>query len=403
MKISMLTMYYLPDFGSAPILMNELASYLARCGHQVRVMTTLPRKRATGMSRTFFSRETKAGFSVERFWTNKGEHPLHRLLAWNIFSASAAFRLLTAQKGEILFLRTPPLQLGFSAFWAKILRQARIVVNVQDIHPDLAIEAGILKNRFGIKLAKALEKWVYRIADRIVVISQGFYRNLLAKGVPPEKMVIIPNWVDTEFISPRPKDSSLSRKLGLCDKFVVMYTGTISISSQAAMEIVLEAARLLDSQKDILFVIVGEGLKKPALATRAKELGLSNIKFLPFQPYSELPELLGASDILLVPLDQEKAALSLPSKLYNCMAASRPVIGLASPDSDVAQLISSTGCGVVVDPGDVISIVERVLWIKKESQSARKMAEQGRAYVEENFSRQLVLEKYNSLLGELIS
>lgn len=401
MKILLHTMYYLPDFGSAPILMNELAVHLAAAGYEVEVVTTLPRTRSAEFPARLYSRDRSGGFTVKRFWTNAAPHALGRLLAWNIFTAGALLNLLSVRKGDLLFLRTPPLQLGVPAFWAKALRGTRTLVNVQDIHPDLAIESGILRNPAGIRFAKGLEKWVYGLADRIVVISEGFKRNLLAKGVPAPKVDIIPNWVDTDFLKPLPKDNAVSRKLGLRDKFVVMYSGTVSISGNRALERVLEAAKALASERDVLFVIVGEGLKKGALTARAAALGLDNVAFLPFQPYRDLPALLASSDVLLVPLDEEKSQLSVPSKLYNFMAAGRPILGLTTPGSEVAAILRATGGGMSVPPADVEGIVRAVVELKRSPDARRAAAGKARDFVVRAFAKDRILRSYEETLRSM--
>ncbi|MBM3304840.1 MAG: glycosyltransferase family 4 protein [Candidatus Aminicenantes bacterium] len=401
MKILLHTMYYLPDFGSAPILMNELAVHLAAAGHEVEVVTTLPRTRSAEFPARLYSRDRSGGFTVKRFWANAAPHALGRLLAWNIFTAGALLNLLSVRKGDLLFLRTPPLQLGVPAFWAKALRGTRTLVNVQDIHPDLAIESGILRNPAGIRFAKGLEKWVYGLADRIVVISEGFKRNLLAKGVPAPKVDIIPNWVDTDFLKPLPKDNAVSRKLGLRDKFVVMYSGTVSISGNRALERVLEAAKALASERDVLFVIVGEGLKKGALTARAAALGLDNVAFLPFQPYRDLPALLASSDVLLVPLDEEKSQLSVPSKLYNFMAAGRPILGLTTPGSEVAAILRATGGGMSVPPADVEGIGRAVVELKRSPDARRAAAGKARDFVVRAFAKDRILRSYEETLRSM--
>lgn len=401
MKILLHTMYYLPDFGSAPILMNELAVHLAAAGHEVEVVTTLPRTRSAEFPARLYSRDRSGGFTVKRFWTNAAPHALGRLLAWNIFTAGALLNLLSVRKGDLLFLRTPPLQLGVPAFWAKALRGTRTLVNVQDIHPDLAIESGILRNPAGIRFAKALERWVYGLADRVVVISEGFKRNLLAKGVPEPKLEVIPNWVDTDFLKPLPKDNAVSRKLGLRDKFVVMYSGTVSISGNRALERVLEAAKALASERDVLFVIVGEGLKKGALTARAAALGLDNVAFLPFQPYRDLPALLASSDVLLVPLDEEKSQLSVPSKLYNFMAAGRPILGLTTPGSEVAAILRATGGGMSVPPADVEGIGRAVVELKRSPDARRAAAGKARDFVVRAFAKDRILRSYEETLRSM--
>jgi len=401
MKISIHTMYFLPDFGSAPILINELASDLAARGHDVEVVTTLPRQKTRELKGLLFSRRKMNGFVVKRFWTNATPHPIGRLVAWNIYTGGTILNALTLRKGDILFLRTPPLQLGLTGFLAAKLRRVRVVLSVQDIHPDLSIESGILRNRAAIRFAQGLEKWVYGISDHIVVIGDGFLKNLLDKGVPRDKMTVIPNWVDTDFLTPLPKDNPVSRKYGLHDKFVVMYSGTISISSNRALEHVLEAAATLRDIKDVIFVIVGEGLKKAELQKKAGELGTDNVRFLPFQPYEDLPRLLASSDVLLVPLDKEKSQMSVPSKLYNFLAAGRPVLGLAPPDSEVAAMIRGTRSGAVVPPDDVAGIGEAVFRLKGDPDARREMASNARRYVVDNFARKTIMNRYETLLASV--
>jgi colanic acid biosynthesis glycosyl transferase WcaI len=403
MKISIHTMYFLPDFGSAPILMDELARHLAGRGHEVEIVTTFPRTPDPGFRGLAYSRRRASGFVVKRFWTPRTPGPLGRLTAWNIYTAGAVLNLLWPAKSDVLFLRTPPLQLGVPAFAAKRLRAARILLNVQDIHPDLAIESGILKNPAGIRFSRSLEKWVYGLADRVVVISDGFRRNLLAKGVPGPKMSVIPNWVDTDFLRPLAKDNPVSRKYGLDSKFVLMYSGTISISSDQALAKVLDAARILAAERDIIFAIAGEGLRKGALRARAAALGLRNVVFLPFQPYRDLPELLASADVLLVPLDGEKSELSVPSKLYNFMAAGRPVLGLARPGSEVAAILEERQSGVAVSPGDAAEIADAVRALKGSSERRRALAANGRAYVVERFAKDKILRAYDEIIGSMAS
>ena len=403
MKIFLHTMYFLPDFGSAPVLMDELAGYLAASGHEVEVVTTLPRKRTAAFRGLAYSRRAGGNLVVKRLWTNATARPLGRLLAWNIYTAGTLLNLISVRKGDVLFLRTPPLQLGLPAFFAKALRGARVLVNVQDIHPDLAVESGILTNPAGIRLAKALEKWVYGLADKIAVISEGFARNLRAKGVPERKLEVLPNWVDTDFLRPLPKDNPVSRRLGLSDRFVVMYSGTVSISSNLALERVLDAARLLAEDEEILFVVVGEGLKKGAVESKAASLGLRNTTFLPFQPYRDLPALLASSDVLLVPLDKDKSRLSVPSKLYTFMAAGRPILGLATPDSEVAAVLRDTDCGPAVSPDDAAAVAAAVRALKRSPERRREQGANARTHVVRHFAKDKVLRAYEELLMSMVS
>ncbi len=189
-----------------------------------------------------------------------------------------------------------------------------------------------------------------------------------------------------------------NRKFGLDRKFVLLYSGTISISSNRALERILEAAAGLRGDKDVLFVIVGDGLMKESLQDRAAELGLDNVVFLPFQPYRDLPFMLAAADVLLVPLDSGKSQLSVPSKLYNFMAAGRPILGLAASGSEVAAVLGERGCGLAAPPDSPEAIVEAVRSLRRSPDLREACASNARRYVVEYFARDKVLKSYEDLL-----
>jgi len=402
MNIKIHTMYFLPEFGSAPVLMNELAAYLSLKGHKVEVITTMPRKSNDKRYKgRFFSSEedSSSGFDIKRFRVGSFPGALGRLLAWTLYSLFSAGNVLFTAKKDIFFLRLPPLQLGISGILAKKLRGSRFIVNLQDIHPDLAVESGILKNKLLIRTAYLFERWIYSYADLIIVISEGFKNNLLKKGVNAEKIKIIPNWVDTEFVRPLARDNRVSDKLALKDKFVVMYAGTISLSSIVTLNSLLDAAALLQNDKDILVVIVGEGLKKDSLVEKAEKMKLTNILFTGFLPHEDIPYLFASADLLLVPVDVNKTELSLPSKLYNCMASGRPILSLAPNNSEIDSFVKDSGCGVSIDPGDINKIRDVILELKADTGYRSEMGKRGRDYVLNNFSKDKVLKVYEDTLS----
>ena len=402
MTIYIHTMYYLPEYGSAPILMNELASYLSERGHDVEVVTTIPRPpHHRPYKGKLYLSEKADDFVVKRYRTNFTVHHLGRLIAWTVYTFWSLWNLRKAQKNDVLFLRLPPLQIGFAGWLARKWKGAGVLMSVQDIHPDLSIESGLLRKKWAIRLAQRFEKWIYKQADEIAVISEGFKQNLLNKKVNNDTLHIVPNWVDAGFMRPYPKDNRVSRRFALEDKFVAMYSGTLTLSSYMTLEKVMEAAKMIESDEDFRLVIIGEGLKKPALEEKAKQLKLKNVVFLPFQPYEDLPLLLGASDLLLVPLDEKKTQLSVPSKLYNYMAAGRPVIGFTDDESEVAHIISDAECGLNREPDDVEGMAEMFQMLKKEKETRRKMGERARAYVEKYYAKDVVLERYEDLLVSL--
>jgi len=402
MKILIHTMYYLPEMGSAPILMDELAASLAARGHEVEIVTTIPRPPHNhGYEGRLYVRETRNGVRVKRFPTNFTTHHIGRLIAWTIYTLATFWNLRTVRRGDVVFLRLPPLQLGLTGILARRLRGARVVLNVQDIHPDLSIESGLLRHPLAIKAARRFEKAMYDGCDHIVVISEGFKKNLLAKGVSPEKIAVLPNWVDTDLVRPLSKDNPVSRRYGLQDVFTVMYSGTISISSYETLVWILEAARLLGEGSGLRIVIVGDGFKSADLKAKAVELRLRNVDFLPFQPYADLPHLLAAADGLLVPLDKDKSFLSVPSKLYNFLAAGRPILGLATEASEVFQIIREADCGLCAPPDDPVRIADVFRVLQKDPARRAEMAANGRRLAEECYSRRRVIAAFEDLMARI--
>jgi colanic acid biosynthesis glycosyl transferase WcaI len=220
----------------------------------------------------------------------------------------------------------PPLPLGISAWAVARITGARLVVNIQDIYPDIAVALGMLRNVSSIRFFERMERWIYRAADRVVVISEGFRQNLLRKGVRAEKVVVVPNWADPEAIQPSIPDNAFRREHSRPGEFVVLYSGGLSHNSH--LQPVLEAARrLLD--EPFRFLIAGEGVHKERLMQWAHEHDLRNLTFLPFQPLERYAEALAAADATVVTLHPAATFASVPSKVYKQMAAARPIVAIA--------------------------------------------------------------------------
>jgi len=256
----------------------------------------------------------------------------------------------------------------------------------------------LIRNKKLIKFAQKMEKWIYDQADKIVVISPGFGQNLKRKGVSSEKLIIIPNWVNTEFLKPYPKNNQVAVNFDLVNKFVILYAGTLTLSSYQSLEKILEIAASLRTDPQLLFLFVGEGLKKFDLVKKAQELGLPNVRFIPFQPYELLPQLLSSGDVLLVPLDQEKSELSVPSKLYNYMAVGRPILGLAESNSEVAQILRKSEAGFTISPGEKDALLRVIEALRTSPSLGREMGQKARKYVERYYSQKVVLPQYEEIL-----
>jgi colanic acid biosynthesis glycosyl transferase WcaI len=235
------------------------------------------------------------------------------------------------------------------------------------------------------------------LSDAITVLSDDLKQNLVTKGVDPAKVHVIPNFVDTEEISPRERDNSYREEYGLTGKTVVMYAGNIGLSQ--AFDSVLDAASALAYEEDLVFVINGQGAQRAALENKAR--GMANVKFVDMQPANRLPEVLAAGDIHLIPLKKGLANSSVPSKTYSILAAGRPFVASVDEGTEIARVAERSGGGIAVAPEDSEALAKALRRLLDQPDETRRMGEEGRAYVEGWASPAAVAESYSRLLEDL--
>ncbi len=401
MHILLVTQYFKPESVGASIWIHQLAVDLVNMGHQVTVLTGFPNypKRIIfdGYRGKIFMREQIDGVDVVRtyIYASPNEALWSRALNFGSFCASAALGGLLVPKPDVIYCIMPPLPLGLSAEFLGLFKHAPVVVNVQDIYPDIAIALGFLRNRLVIRFFQAMERFIYRRAAAIIVISAGFKENLVGKGVAPSKIYVVPNWADPDFIRPGPKDNSFRHQIGVGDHFTLIYSGNLSHNSN--LEPVIEAAELLKDQP-FAFVIVGDGVCKAQLERRVQEKQLNNVLFLPFQPLEIYPQVLTAADMNLVTLSTQAAMASVPSKVFKIMASGRPVLAITVRGNEVHRLVSEAKCGLCVPPDDPVALADALRYAASHRDELERMGENGRRYLEEHFSRRKCVAQIKEIL-----
>ncbi|MFZ2424012.1 MAG: glycosyltransferase family 4 protein, partial [Anaerolineae bacterium] len=330
-----------------------------------------------------------------------------RLFNYGTWSATAFWGGLWSGKPDVIFSYSPPLPLGVSVWLLSRLWRVPWVLRVEDLYPDAAIAAGVLRNPAAIRFFAWLERFLYRRADHISLISEGFRRNLLAKEVLPDKLSVTPVWADPEIVRPLPKDNPFRRQHGLDGAFVVMYAGALGHTS--ALEDVLDTAMLLQDMPDqdpsappVRFVIVGEGVKKDALIQEARLRGLDNVLFLPFQPRERFAEMLASADASLVTLNAQSSSFSLPSKTFNIMASARPILAITPPDSEIAALVAAGQCGVNLPPGQPREVAQMIRNWQRDEARLQQMGQNGRSMLESQFSRDRCIGSFAKLLTQTV-
>lgn len=408
MHVLVISLVFKPDGVSTARLISDLASDLVEYGHQVTVLTTTPHynrdpeAEATQPTRPLLGGilEQSDYHGVRVYHTRiprKGRSVLLRLMAWVWFHlVSTVAAVFLRERLHVIFAPSPPLTIGVSAWVVGRLRSLPFIYNVQEIYPDIAISLGALKNRALIRLLYWLEQFVYRRASAVTVIGPRMQQRLLEKCVPAEKLVIVPNFVDLSGLTPRPKDNAFSREFQLHDKFVVSYSGNLGPAQ--GLEFFVDVASQLRDRQDIRLLLIGDGMLAVPLKQRAASLGLSNLLVLPFQPFSRVPDIYGASDLCVVPQAIATGSEAVPSKAYGIMACERPIVAATDSDSDLARLVRVANAGVVIPAESAAELVAVVRTAPSEQEQWRARAASGRAHVMEHYARTRVTRRYEQLL-----
>ena len=406
MRILLPIIQFPPDVNPTGVLMAQLCEGLTACGHEVSVITTFPHYENFRIWDEYrgklVKRGQERGMEIVRLFTYAPgkKSMVNRLISYVTFNALATMAgVFSRGRWDVILCPNGSFFSGLTAWLVGKAKGIPFIYNVQDLYPDVPIRAGQLRNRHAIAALKAIERFMYRKADHITVIAPSFRDNLLSKGVPAEKISIIPNFVDTEFIRPLPKANSFAQQHGLSDKFVITHAGNLGYVYD--LDTMLNAASLLSSQKDILFLIVGNGVAKPALEKKAHELKLDNVRFMPFQPRESLPWLRASSDVQVSLYKNGAANDSFPSKIYEIMASGRPLLASSDGDSGVATLVKTAECGLCVKPGETEHLAEAILDLYRNSALRDTMGRRGRRYAEENHSKQVVIDRYHDLLQRI--
>jgi putative colanic acid biosynthesis glycosyltransferase WcaI len=431
LRLLVLCPHYAPDTAPTGEVMTRIATELVERGHELHVVTSLPwyrhhRVEPGWTGRPVRHEDTPAGriTRVHPFPTDKRNIPA-RALGFAGFTGLAGAMALEAWPGperpgaprrgrrarhrpDAVLAMSPPLTLGVAGWLAARRWRVPFVFNIQDVFPDVAVELGAITNETVIRLASWLERWSYRQADAVTVLSDDLRDNLVAKirGTVPDaydRIRVIPNFVDTARIAPTPRAGTpggqdYRRDYGLGDRQVVMYAGNVGFSQ--SLELLIGAAReLATARPEVLFVVNGGGSARPDLERRAA--GLDNVRFVDFQPQDRLPDVLAAGDIHVVPLRRGLARSSVPSKTYSILAAGRPVLASVDEGTEVARVVEKAGAGLAVPPDDPTAFTAALAALLDDSSRARAMGAAGRAFVERWVSPAAVAERYEALFEEL--
>jgi colanic acid biosynthesis glycosyl transferase WcaI len=401
MRLLLLTAYFPPESGAGAHLFHGLATGLARRGHQVTVVTGMPTYHVTGDASPYRGRwrhdASTDGVRVLRLAALP--FPARGMFARGLWQISVALSSLCAAlflpRQHAVIVLSPPLFLGLTAVALRWLRGWPFVLHVQDLFPRSAVDLGALRHPMLVRLFSFLERFLYRRAACVLVHSEGNLRHVTARGAASARVLL--NWVDTDALRPGPRRNSFRDRLALHDAFVATYAGVFGLSH--GMEVWLHTASLLRHRPGILFLLIGDGLEKDRLLSRARELGLANVRFLPMLPRAEYAEALAASDVCLVSLAPAVRTPVVPSKINSILAAGRPILASLDPHSDAAQLILRAGAGLVVPAADAASAASALEQLRARPEDRLRFAASGRAFAEQELSLTRAARAYEELLA----
>lgn len=387
-------------------LFKEFADFMADRGHEVDVITGYPNwpsgKCFEGYAYNNFSSERMGKINVFRipFFASPNGSALQRLLDFKSFEFNCVRYGKRLQCPDIIYVNVPPNEDAFAALRLARHFNALCIVNVQDIQPDGAIALGYIKNPLLIWILRAQVKAMYERADHLVAIGDNFKRCLQEKNVPMSKISVIPNWIDAKSVVSLPRMNRLRQEWDIpADSFVVLYAGTFGRVHDT--RILLEAARRLSNNKNIIFVLVGQGYDFKRNQELAVEWGLKNVLIKDFVPRERLSEMQSLSDISVVTLKKGFGNSSVPSKVLGYMSAGRGVIALVDAECDSAKLVENASCGIVINPGETEEFVQQVTSLSMHRSIAVDWGINAREYVLKYLDTDVVLSSAAELFERL--
>ncbi len=390
----------------------ELAQSLAARGHRVTViasrvsyLTGTASQSPAPSSRTRGKKGGSAGEAkggevrILRAYTYRALHRsfVHRVFAFVSFMVSSFFLGLGVKGVDLVWGTSPPIFQGWTAWMLARLKRVPFLFEVRDLWPTFAIAAGVLKNPLLIRMSLWLEGFLYRHADRVVVNSPGYVSYVRSRG--SKRVELVPNGADPDMFNPADKGLEFRSSHHLEKKFVVLYAGAHGLSND--LSVVLEAAAaLVQTDPQVQIVFLGDGKEKAKLQKQAEEMNLTNVTFLPPVSKNDMTAALSGADAclaILKPLEEYKT--TYPNKVFDYMAAGRPVV--LAIDGVIREVVEAAGCGVFARPGNPSALAEAVRTLAKDRTRGRRMGLKGRSYVEAHFSRAASAQKLADVLVSL--
>jgi colanic acid biosynthesis glycosyl transferase WcaI len=393
MKILILSINYWPEVTGIGAFTTYRAEYLAAAGHEVEVCTTFPYYPAWEVAPEYAGRlledETRNGVGIFRSlcYVPRVASSVRRILHEGSFVLTSFLRALVRKRPDVLFVISPPLGLAASAILLSRLRGIPYVFDVEDLQPDSAAEHNMLPE-WALKFLYRVEAAAYHNAALVTTLTSGMRKQIIAKGVPAEKVALIEPRIDASLAEINAEEGrAFRRKYGIGEELLVVHSGNIGIKQ--GMDVIVDAAALSRGDKSILFLIVGDGADRQRIQRRAQEMELENLRFLPLLDEMDFRGLLIASGVCLVTQRKSASEIAFPSKVVTYLAAGCTVLASVNEQSEIAQAILESEAGVVVEAENPQSLLDAVLELK--SANLEQSNQKAREYANQRWSSERVM------------
>ncbi len=402
-RILFINQYYWPDHASTAQHLADLAESLAERGHECHVLTS--RNHYKPGEPKLPASETYQGVQIHRvpatalgrggFWI--------RMTDYLTFYACALVKSLTLPRCDLVVTLTTPPIIGLIGVILARWKGSRHVFWSMDLHPDASLALGKMsRGRPIVRFLEWLAAFVYRQADRVVVLGPYMADRIARKGVPEDRLVTIPVWSRRDEIEPIVRlNNPLRKQLGLGDRFVAMYSGNLGLAH--SFDEFLGAARMLRDDSRIVFLFVGGGPRMAEVRATAERESLGNMRFMDYVPRDSLKRSLGLADVHLISMRPEMTGIVVPGKLYGVMAAGRPALFVGPDHCETADAIRDAGCGFVVPTGDCQGVAGAIERLASEPSLASRMGECGRLAFLAHYERKLCCQEWAELASEMVA
>lgn len=409
MKILYLPSYYKPEKAASNYLSENRNELFAKEGFEMVAHTPTPcRGVSKEIRQEYCKKENRTTYEldgkliVHRFSLfAEGKNPILRAIRYVLCLVLQFYHGLKEKDVDVmLFASTPPIKGALGAILKKC-KKVPFVYNLQDIFPDSLVNNGLAKKGSLLwKIGRVIENFTYRNADKIIVISNEFKENIMAKGVPEEKIEVIYNWVDQNaVVDVSREENKLFDKYGLDrSKFYITYSGNIGLSQN--MDMLLNVAKKISETTNIHFMLIGEGAYKAEVEMRVKEENIKNVTLLPFQPYEDISHVFSLGDMGLVISKPGTGAASVPSKTWSIMSASRPVLANFD-ENELKTIIEKNKCGVFTKAGEENAFIAAILNMYKNRELCKEYGRNGRQFVMDNLTKEVGTQKYVDVIKEV--